>query len=479
MGEEVLHRKRSKVESSSLESGKDDIDSNATTEDEREKIQEVVYDPSHFIRCHGNARNNKAPADTKTQIWDVSFEPDPKDPTKTTNKIATCGGNSICVINIVSGEVMMKYSHKEKGEDFYTITWTLLPHQDGSNRSVLVSGSVKGEICMFYPEEKICFYIWPFTKNQISENRTKKSANKAINSVVFHSKRKTWLFIGLANGAIYLYDIGSNLVLPEYSGVEPRELLKLEPHLGEIYNIIWTGNESQWLMAGSKSGMVGWQIDEAKVLDTYKDTVYTPITVDFRMPSNERGDVAGNGSIVDSLDVLNDYTVVSKCVMHGYLYVVDLAKTAHELEGFDRNTSTRTEKQAKIIAKLDWSKTDNFYMNMGCNRQGLICCGDDQGSLWVYEQKSLGKHKALGDLKYNEKDPDLIKANVRLMWPDLQDVNLENSEERPEKDRYDIIVDKVAVSQDSEHIVAVTSNNMICIWKRQKPFKMQIKEEVQ
>jgi len=475
MGEEILPRKKTRQESSSLEARKamDDETSKEGTESEREKIEEVIYDPSHFIRCHGTAKNNKGPADTKTQIWDVSFEPDPNDPEKTTNKIATCGGNSICVINIVSGEVLMKYSHKEKGEDFYTITWTLLPHQDGTNRSALVSGSVKGEICMFYPDEKICFYIWPFTKN----GEKGKKGSKAINSVVFHSKRKTWLFIGLANGTIYLYDIGSNLVLPEYSGVEPRELLKFEPHLGEIYNIIWTGNESQWLMAGCKAGMVGWQIDEAKVLDTYKDNVYTPITVDFRMPTNDRGDVAGNGSIVDSLDVLNDYTVVSKCVMHGNLYVVDLAKTIHELEGFDMNKSTRTEKEAKIIAKLDWSKTDNFYMNMGCNRLGLICCGDDQGSLWVYEQRSLGKHMAVGDLKYNEKEPDLIKANVRLMWPDLQDVNLENSESHPEKDRYDIIVDKVAVSQDSEHIVAVTSNNMVCIWKRQKPFKKMIKEE--
>merc|ERR1712179_585957 len=220
--------------------------------------------------------------------------------------------------------------------------------------------------------------------------------------------------------------------------------------------------------------MVGWNINAEKVLED-NDNVYTPVTVDFRMPKNDKGDVAGNGSIVDSLDVLNDYTVVSKCVMHGFLYVVDLANTIEELEEFDEKTSTRTEKEAKIIAKLDWSKTDNFYMNMGCNRQGLICCGDDEGSLWVYEHPALGKHTTNGDLEYNEEEADLIKANIRLMWPDLQDVHLENSENIPERERYDIIVDKVSVSQDSEHIVAVTSNNMVCIWKRQKPMKF-IKE---
>ena len=33
-------------------------------------------------------------------------------------------------------------------------------------------------------------------------------------------------------------------------------------------------------------------------------------------------------------------------------------------------------------------------------------------------------------------------------------------------DKHDIIIDKVAASHDNSHIVAVTSNNMVCIWKR-------------
>ena len=250
--------------------------------------------------------------------------------------------------------------------------------------------------------------------------------------------------------------------------MDPQELLKLEPHLGEIYSIVWTGNESQWLLAGSKSGMVGWKIDEDRVLDD--DNVYTPVTVDFRMPKNPRGEECWNQrkSIVDSLGVLDDYTVVSKCVTHGFLYVFDLAKTIQELEGFDDKEIKRTEKEARILTKLDWSKTDNFYMNLGCNRHGLICCGDDQGSLWVYEQSSLVNRLAIGDWKYNEEESSVIKANVRLMWPNLEDVHLDKSEENPEEEGYNIIVDKVAVSQDSEHIVAVTSNNMVCIWRRQE-----------
>ena len=435
----------------------DDIDIN------RLDKENVVYDPTAFIRCHGTGRNNRAPNETKTQVWDVAFEPDKIDPENTTTIVATCGGNSICFINVITSEVIMKYSHKERGENFYTLAWTLLPHENGDKKSILVAGSKKGEISMINPEDRECFYVWPFCRNIGEEEKDIKGWQKtAINSVVFHSINRTWLFVGLKNGVIFLYDIGSDLVLPNYSSVDPQELLRLEPHLGEIYNIIWTGSESQWLMAASESGMIGWKIDSEKVLD--EENFYFPITVDFQMPKHEK-DVSGIRSIVDSLDAINDFTIVSKCVMHGFLYVVDLAKTIQELEGFDRNIATRTEKEAKIIAKLEWSKTENFYMNMGCNRQGLICCGDDEGSIWVYEQKSLGKHLALEDLKYNEKEPDLIKANVRLMWPDLDD---EHQEGQSEENTNKIMINKISVSHDSMYIVAVTSNNMVCVWKRQE-----------
>lgn len=68
------------------------------------------YDPMHFIRSHSK---NNDPADIQTQIWEVVFEPDPENPEKTTNKVATCGGNSICIIDVNAGTVLMKYKHKE------------------------------------------------------------------------------------------------------------------------------------------------------------------------------------------------------------------------------------------------------------------------------------------------------------------------------------------------------------------------------
>ena len=91
--------------------------------------------------------------------------------------------------------------------------------------------------------------------------------------------------------------------------------------------------------------------------------------------------------------------------------------------------------------------------------KGLICCGDDKGSLWLYNLPQFGKDTPNPALKTK------IDVSTRLMWPELQDDHLENSRKVP-LDRHDIIIDKVAASHDNNFVVAVTSNNMVCIWKR-------------
>ena len=74
------------------------------------EVETLTFDPVHFIRSHSK---NNDPADIQTQIWEVVFEPDPRDPLKTTSKVATCGGNSICIVDVNTGTVLMKYKHKE------------------------------------------------------------------------------------------------------------------------------------------------------------------------------------------------------------------------------------------------------------------------------------------------------------------------------------------------------------------------------
>ena len=91
-----------------------------------------------------------------------------------------------------------------------------------------------------------------------------------------------------------------------------------------------------------------------------------------------------------------------------------------------------------MLANLKWSDTDNFYMNLGCHKGiGLVVCGDDKGSLWLYNCPGMVA---------TQPDPlrKVVEPTTRLMWPDLQDDHLENSRKVP-LDRHDIIIDKVCL----------------------------------
>ena len=55
----------------------------------------------------------------------------------------------------------------------------------------------------------------------------------------------------------------------------------------------------------------------------YKLTYFSrPLMLDFLMPESDKD--RGENPIVDSLAVASDWTIVSKCALHGLIYVFDL-----------------------------------------------------------------------------------------------------------------------------------------------------------
>ena len=127
----------------------------------------------------------------------VVFEPDAQDNAKTTSHVATCGGNSICIIDVNSGTVLMKYKHKDIKENFYTLAWTTLTLDD-EKTNILASGGIRGEIRMFHPQNKV---KTGFLENQLflvvtvvcqvcfHEWRPVDKKNTAVNSLVFHNSQ--------------------------------------------------------------------------------------------------------------------------------------------------------------------------------------------------------------------------------------------------------------------------------------------------
>ena len=131
-----------------------------------------------------------------------------------------------------------------------------------------------------------------------------------------------------------------------------------------------------------------------------------------------------------------------------------------EAAGQEEGASRVIEKDVELLASLKWSDTDNFYMNLGCHKgirikrnlqhlifykikrnchleflfdkfhfakgKGLICCGDDKGSLCLYHQPQFGKDSAK-----SLPSGKSIPPTTRLMWPELQDDHLENSRKVP------------------------------------------------
>lgn len=84
------------------------------------------------------------------------------------------------------------------------------------------------------------------------------------------------------------------------------------------------------------------------------------------MPESERD--KGENPIVDSLAMASDWTVVSKCALHGLIYVWDLKATIKNTNFKDAKENQVIEKDVTLLANLKWSDTDNFYMNLGCHK---------------------------------------------------------------------------------------------------------------
>ena len=92
--------------------------------------------------------------------------------------------------------------------------------------------------------------------------------------------------------------------------------------------------------------------------------------VDFIMPENPRDE--GENPIVDSLAVASTWTVVSKCALHGLIYVWDLRATLKAIKEKQKEAKVGEEavieQDVSMLANLKWSDTDNFYMNLGCHK---------------------------------------------------------------------------------------------------------------
>ncbi|CAH1800551.1 unnamed protein product [Owenia fusiformis] len=395
------------------------------------------YDPVHFLRCHSK---DNSPSDSKTTIWCCQFEPNLEKTGETTNIVATCGGNSVCLIDVSTGKVMKKYHHTK--EELFVLSWTTIKmevekHKRRTNILAVAGYTRDDTIKLIDPDQNICY---------AELKGHTKSFKQQINALVFHKDHPTFLFSG-AKGEILLWDIG----IPEFPDFKVKySILRSFSHTGdETLNLSLCMNQTV-LIAGCALGCHFWNL---------KEKYFTPLK------SSEKSKQSAGKAVLfpscdsdvscESVTLLSDTLLATRCYEENTIQVWDVPTVTTIAMGKKR-LKTLTMK-----AELEWVDTDEPYINMSFQKSlGLLAAGDDAGNIRLYNLKWL-----LG----NTESDELFEPSRILPWPECEvdksnslDVQLNNLKVDP------LLVVSTGFNSNGEYLVAGTNNNMVCVWKKNK-----------
>ncbi|CAO3563956.1 unnamed protein product [Mortierella alpina] len=244
----------------------------------------------HLLRAHSRSTHD-GQDETETDVWSVAFQPtralaanaqvadDPsgadsedddeklsrlekrrqlaketlRQSKKSSSIAATCGGNTVCLIDCRLGRVIAKYSHAEE-EAFMCLAWTTLDHDvniqeegipeiqndaDGGREqsSVLAAAGRLGSIKLINPLQNTCYkYLHGHTE--------------AIVRLKFSLTNPRWLFSASMDGTVRLWDIGSltgydseACCLATFEGLDDSSVTAI-------------GVSEKYLIAGTELGMM-------------------------------------------------------------------------------------------------------------------------------------------------------------------------------------------------------------------------------
>ncbi|NXD50469.1 LRWD1 protein, partial [Corvus moneduloides] len=402
--------------------------SQASTKEEA--AEDVSAEPLHFLQCHskGNSRE-----DFKTQLWSCVFEPvldsgARKDPIVSSSRtVATCGGESVCLIDCETGTVLKKY--KVATEEFFSVAWTTLTMVISDNRkkahNILAAAGRRGIVKLIYVAADFCY-------GEI------KAHKKPIATVCFSPTQETHLFTASYDKRIALWDIG----IPDCDyNFKASQLLVLETASIPLRIALVPTCPEQYLLAGCEDGCFAWNIK----LD--KGQKSRPFEAIFQFPDDESMTTSHR---VDGLAFLNDDVVVSKSSKPGCIYLWSWSRSFDAKEkGCQRTMS------AVILAELEWSTTDMSYLTLStCPAKEYVFCGDEKGSVWMYNLSSYTT--AWGSAKGKRSERRISPTQI-LKWPELR----VNGEQPPE-----ILVNNVVADPAFTYLVVLTSVNITAIWKK-------------
>ncbi|KAF6125598.1 leucine rich repeats and WD repeat domain containing 1 [Phyllostomus discolor] len=208
-------------------------------------------EPLHFLQCHSK---NNSPQDLETQLWACAFEPAWNESTPlagkhtraTSQTVATCGGEAVCVIDCQTGIVLHKY--KVPGEEFFSVAWTALTvvTQAGHKRrwSILAAAGLRGQVRLLHVRAGFCCGVI-------------RAHKKAIATLCFSPTHETHLFTASYDKKIILWDIG---VPDQDYNFQASQLLTLDTTSTPLRLCPVASCPDAYLLAGCEGGCCCWDV---------------------------------------------------------------------------------------------------------------------------------------------------------------------------------------------------------------------------
>ncbi|MGH0126370.1 UNVERIFIED_CONTAM: hypothetical protein FKN15_027433 [Acipenser sinensis] len=207
--------------------------------------------PLHFLQCHSK---QNSPDDFSTQLWACAFEPriDSSGVSRghSSRTVATCGGESVCIIDCETGSVLNKY--KVSGEEFFCLAWSMMTLLTGNRRghrvSVLAAAGRRGVVKLIHPKASLAYGEF-------------RASRRAVSTLCFSPAQESFLFTGTYDKKIILWDIGG--LDCEYK-FKVSQLLILEAASIPLHLRLVPSAPEQHLLAGCEDGLLLFDIQLSK-----------------------------------------------------------------------------------------------------------------------------------------------------------------------------------------------------------------------
>ncbi|XP_007518052.2 leucine-rich repeat and WD repeat-containing protein 1 [Erinaceus europaeus] len=376
-------------------------------------------EPLHFLQCHSK---NNSPEDFSTQLWACAFEPseDEGQAGASSQTVATCGGEAVCVIDCQTGMVLHKY--KAPGEEFFSVAWTTLTvlTQAGHKRrwNVLAAAGLRGLVRLLHVRAGFCCGLI-------------RAHKKAVATLCFSPSRETHLFTASYDKRIILWDIGAPNQDYEF---QASLLLMLDSASIPLRLCPVASCPDSYLLAGCEGGCCCWDVR----LD--QPPKRRACEVEFVFP--EGTDSAPRR--VDGLAFVNEDVVASKGSSLGTICLWSWSQTWVA-------RGSRAAVPVVILARLQWSPTPLAYFSLSaCPGEGVVLCGDEEGRVWVYDVGHL--------LAQPQPLPAAPQAPTQVLeWPQPR------SQGQPVTKT---MVNTAVANPSLSYLTALTDSNIVVIWKR-------------